>query len=212
MSKKIIWALVGPSGSGKTTVGMGTLKKLGIPEIVSHTTRAPRVGEEEGVTYYYVTKEDFDKLEKVEEVCYAGNYYCTSKNEIERKFEIADELGIIVSIEGVEALKEVYGDAVKAIFMNVNREECIKRMIARGDSEEAIESRKRKFEESNEFDNGKYCDFIYDGGYLPMDEDMVAFEAFYNECKKAVMGEILVVEGNIEEVTEEVMREAKATN
>lgn len=187
MTKKIIWCLVGPSGSGKTTVGMGTLKKLGIPEIVSHTTRAPRVGEEEGVTYYYVTKEEFDKLEKVEEVCYAGNFYCTSKNEIEKKFQESNELGVIVSIEGYHALKEVYGDIVKAIFMDVNREECIKRMIARGDAPEAIESRKRKFEESDEFNNGQYCDFIYDGGYLPMDEDMVAFEEFYKTCKEQVL-------------------------
>lgn len=190
MSKKIIWCLIGPSGSGKTTVGMGTLKKLGIPEIVSHTTRQPRVGEEEGVTYYYVTKEEFDKLEKVEEVCYAGNYYCTSKNEIEKKFSMSDELGVIVSIEGYYALRDCYGpEIVKAIFMDVNREECIKRMIARGDAPEAIESRKRKFDESSEFDNGKYCDFIYDGGYLPMDEDMVQFEKFYTECKNEVLNQ-----------------------
>lgn len=183
--KKIIWALVGPSGSGKTTVGMETLKRLGIPEIVSHTTRAMRPGEEEGVTYYYVTKEVFDALEKVEEVCYAGNYYCTSKNEINKKFQEADELAIIVSLEGAEALKECYGeDVVKSIFMNVNEEECIKRMIARGDSEEAIESRKKRFVEAHEFENAKNCDFTYDGGYLPMDEDRIAFEKFYNKIKE----------------------------
>lgn len=184
MTDKRIWVLVGPSGSGKTSVGMGTMKGMGIPEIVSHTTRAMRPGEEEGVTYYYVTKDIFDTLEKVEEVCYAGNYYCTSKNEIERLFENNNELAIIVSIEGLEALRRTYGDIVKSIFMSVNQDECIKRMIARGDKPEAIESRKKQFETGDEFNNGKYCDYIYDGGYLPMDEDLENFKKFFQAIRE----------------------------
>lgn len=160
MDKKEILAIVGPSGSGKTSIGAGSLKEQGIPEIVSHTTRAPREGEIEGVTYYYVTKEDFDKLDKVEEVCYSGNWYCISKEEIEAKFKLSNELVIVVSIEGVHALRE-NGYNVKSIFMNIDRETCIQRMIKRGDTLEAIEKRVKNFEETKEFENGQYCDYIY---------------------------------------------------
>lgn len=161
MDEKIIWAIVGLSGSGKTSVGAGSFKDRGVPEIISHTTRNMRAGEIEGETYYYVDKETFDKLEKVEEVCYAGNYYCTSKNEIENKLKTNDELVVVVSIEGVEALKHSYGDIVKSVFMDINKDLCISRMIARGDSKDAIEKRKAQSEITNEFDNGKFCDYIY---------------------------------------------------
>ena len=158
---KKIWAIVGPSGSGKTSVGAGSLKESGVPEIVSHTTRKMREGEQEGINYYYVTKEEFDKLRKVEEVCYSGNYYCTSKDEIEQKLEKSDEVCIVVSIEGVEALKENYGDMVKSIFMNIDRDICIQRMIERNDTIEQIEKRIKNFDETHEFENGPKCDYIY---------------------------------------------------
>jgi guanylate kinase len=187
MKKNIIWAIVGPSGSGKTSVGAGSLKGAGVPEIVSHTTRAMREGEVEGINYYYVTKEDFDKLEKVEEVCYSGNYYCTSKNEIENKFKTSNELCVVVSIEGVEALRKCYGDVVKSVFMNIDRDICIQRMYDRGDSEEAIQKRIKNFDESKEFENGPKCDYIYNCPLnMDIEDNKKDFLKFINEIRETL--------------------------
>lgn len=101
----IVITVTGPSGSGKDSIVDGMLYAIGakpyeeltpyvaayaselkalnrprfspdsLAELVSHTTRAPRVGETNGKDYFFVTKEEFDKLAKVESTCYAGNYY-----------------------------------------------------------------------------------------------------------------------------------------
>ena len=158
---KNIICIVGPSGSSKDSVALYSLKSVGYLDIVSHTTRAPRIGEVDGVNYHYVTKEVFDKLRKVESVCYSGNYYCVAKDEIEAKFKKSNNLAVVVSIEGAEALKAEYGDIVKTVFMNIDRDVCIQRMVLRGDSEESIQARIKNYDESKEFENGPRCDYIY---------------------------------------------------
>ncbi|KAI5285712.1 guanylate kinase, partial [Ascosphaera aggregata] len=80
--------LSGPSGTGKSTL----LKKLfaEFPQTfgfsVSHTTRAPRPGEQDGREYYFTTKESFLDLVKadgfIEYAQFGGNYYGTSKKAV----------------------------------------------------------------------------------------------------------------------------------
>ena len=88
MEKGLIIVISGPAGSGKGTVNAHLLKTGDFVYSVSATTRAPRPGEVDGVNYYFVTREDFEKriaeggmLEHTE---YCGNYYGTPKKEAER--------------------------------------------------------------------------------------------------------------------------------
>lgn len=160
--KKII-CLIGPSGCGKTTLG-SYLKAIDIPEIVSTTTREPRIGEIPNVTYYFVTKEIFDTLTKVEESSYAGNYYCITKEEIEDKFLKSDILYIITNLDGYQQLKAYYGaDVVKSIFIQISPEECVLRMLKRKDYLINIQKRIDNFEKDNEFENYQYCDYVLNG-------------------------------------------------
>jgi len=156
---KII-CLIGPSGCGKTTIG-NMLKEKGIPEIVSHTTRAPRVGEENGVTYYFVSQEEFEKLDKIEEVTYAGNKYCTSFNEIEAKSKKSDTLYVIVTYDGYLSLHQAFPGQVVSVYVEANKEQCIERMKARGDKEENIQKRIINFDNMDEFNNMKKCDYVF---------------------------------------------------
>lgn len=158
---KII-CLIGPSGSGKTTVGK-ILKSYNIPEIVSHTTRAPRFDEIDGITYHFVDNDEFAKLDKIEEVIYAGNKYCTSKKEIQSKFELSNILFCIVTYEGYESLYREYGkESVISVFIHANIDACASRMIKRGDKKQDVDARICNFEILNEFDNQKKCDIILD--------------------------------------------------
>ena len=134
-----ILLIIGASSSGKTTLGK-FIQTLGVPELVSHTTRQKRKGEVEGETYYYITKEEFDGLNKLENTYYAGNYYCLSKQEVERHKE--DLVYCIVDGEGVRQIKDNYGkNNVIVVYIDVSYSDMIKRMIQRGDSEENIKKR-----------------------------------------------------------------------
>lgn len=132
-----ILLIIGASSSGKTTLGE-FIQTLGVPELVSHTTRQKRKGEVEDETYYYITKEEFDKIDKLENTYYAGNYYCLSRQEVERHKE--DLVYCIVDVEGVRQIKENY-DNVVTIYIDVSYADMIKRMRQRGDSEENIKKR-----------------------------------------------------------------------
>ena len=80
-----------PSGAGKDTVVKELMKKYGENKwiSVSATSRDPRPGEKEGVDYFYLTKEEFEKnIEEgffLEYANYAGNYYGTPKKYIKEK-------------------------------------------------------------------------------------------------------------------------------
>ena len=97
--------LSGTSGSGKDTV-VSQLRRLH-PEIqvsVSATTRAMRPGEAEGVNYFYLTKEDFEKKLKqgeiLEHTCYCGNYYGTPKSEVDARIAAGIDVVFIIEVEG----------------------------------------------------------------------------------------------------------------
>ena len=93
--EKYLFVVSGPSGTGKDTIVARLLADH--PEIqhtISATTRAPREGEQDGVNYYFVSKEDFERKlqndEIVEYTCYCGNYYGTLRSEIERHMREKD--------------------------------------------------------------------------------------------------------------------------
>ena len=87
---KFLFVVSGAAGTGKDSV-VKALREAH-PEIektVSATTRAPRPGEQEGVDYYYRTREQFQQLlesdQVVEHNFYNGNYYGTLKSEVEKR-------------------------------------------------------------------------------------------------------------------------------
>jgi guanylate kinase len=118
---------MGPSGSGKTAIGKGS----GLPELVSHTSRDMRKGEVHGETYYFVTKKDIDKMNKAEFTEYAGNYYCLSTREVERKLEDNDSVFVIMDRNGVRQMKGMYGDEVRVIYIDVPFYQLAKRLYKR---------------------------------------------------------------------------------
>lgn len=166
-NNKKLYCLVGASGSGKTTLAQ-YMKKDGVVELVSHTTRAPREkdGEIHGVHYYFVNDEEFDKIEKIEEYTYAGEHrYCISAHEMNSKFEKYSRLFTIVDLNGANQIKENCKNRdvdVRIIYIQSDLETMRKRMEDRGDLEENIIKRLNFAQKSNELANDKYADYIID--------------------------------------------------
>ena len=156
--KPIILLILGASGSGKTSLGQ-QLKEMGANELVSHTTRPMRQGEIDGQTYYYITKEEFDKLDKLEQTCYSGNYYCLSRDEVERHKEKV--VYTIVDAEGVKQIQEKYGKSnTIVIYIKVTYLQMIYRMLKRGDKIRDIIKRIKNCIITREMKNYKLADIV----------------------------------------------------
>lgn len=160
--EKILYCLVGASGSGKTTLA-SKMKDLGIPELISHTTRKPRKGEVNGVNYYFVTKEEFDKVETAEYTVVFGDKYGVSTKELNDKFNISKSLVVVVNLDGVKQLQNNLknkGISVKTVYIKADLPIIEERMSERGDSIISINERLASAPE--EFKTEYYADFIVD--------------------------------------------------
>ena len=78
--------LVGPSASGKTQIVKILREKYGLNKMVTYTSRTMRPGEKEGIDYFFLTKEEFEKRINegffIEYVVYNGNYYGTALSHV----------------------------------------------------------------------------------------------------------------------------------
>ncbi len=164
MDKKI-YILLGASGSGKTTIG-NYIRSFGIPEVLTHTTRPIRENEENGVQYYFVTKQEWDKLDKLEESVYSGNYYALSRDEVLGKLRENDRVYMILDIHGTNCIKAAFPELVKVIYVHTSLENLRGRMLERGDSVENIEKRLKNAVESGELNYHEHADYILENESL----------------------------------------------
>jgi len=144
-----------PSGAGKTTLVNALLKRFGGFEFsISATTRAPRGKEEHGREYYFFSVEEFEQKKSEgaflewEEV-YAGRFYGTLKSEVDRIQQVGNCPIFDVDVEGGLHIKQIYGEAALAIFIQPPSLEVLRqRLIGRGsDSMEDVQRRYKKAEQ-----------------------------------------------------------------
>ena len=141
-----------PSGSGKSTIVNHLLTLgLGLEFSVSATSRAPRGQEQNGVEYYFLTAEEFERRiaagEFVEhEEVYSGCYYGTLRSEVERIWAKGNTIVFDVDVKGGLNLKKIFGSQALTIFIQPpSVEELRRRLEGRGtDSPEKIEQRLAK--------------------------------------------------------------------
>lgn len=154
----MILIINGPSGSGKTTLG-NYFKTYGLTELVSTTTRAPRPGEIEGVSYYFVTPEEFENIEFIEHSEYSGNKYGITKKEFEDKLKSGHSFASLDK-NGVKRLKELYPEDVRVIYLLVSKTKLKSRMHSRGDSILGIMKRMKHYKTTEEDKNFVLADYI----------------------------------------------------
>ncbi|UKK01954.2 guanylate kinase [Theileria orientalis] len=143
-----VLVIVGPSGSGKTTLNDRLI--LEHPDIfensVSCTSRAARKGEKDGVNYYFVSNEEFDRMvinnEFVEHAEYVGNKYGTLKSELNRILGSNRVPVLEIEMQGCIQVHKA-GIAMKSLFIDPDDLEVLRqRLLIRGrDSEETINKR-----------------------------------------------------------------------
>jgi len=137
----------GPSGAGKDTIVNRLLQKDERFSLsVSATTRAPRPGECEGVNYYYVNVEEFEKMadegEFVEYAKYGSNYYGTLKKDVCRRIADGKIVVLVIEVQGAENVKKMFPDCLSIFIMPPSFEILEQRLRDRcSENEEEIKKR-----------------------------------------------------------------------
>lgn len=127
-----------PSGAGKGTIIKELIKND--PKnrwlSVSATSRLPREGDKEGETYYFITKEEFEKRINdgyfLEYTNYAGNYYGTPKGYIKDKINQGFDVILEIEIEGATNIKKLVPEAIFIFIMPPSLKELVRRLKKRG--------------------------------------------------------------------------------
>ncbi len=169
----------GPSGVGKGTVLKHVLERDDFVYSVSATTRSPREGEVDGVNYFFISKEKFEKMiaggELIEYAEYNGNYYGTPKFFVEKMLSEGKNVILEIEVKGAMQVKKVMPDATFVFIAPESREILEARLRGRGtETDDVIAGRLRIAE--NEIKACLMYDYIVinrDGGILECAEDIV---------------------------------------
>lgn len=139
--------ITGPSGVGKGTL----IRQLRdrIPEIelsVSATTRKPRPGETQGVDYWFLSPEEFEKQIAgggfVEHAEYAGNRYGTLRSDLETRTTGGRPVLLEIEVQGARQVRQAMPEALTVFIAPPSEEALHTRLVGRGtDSSEQIDRR-----------------------------------------------------------------------
>ncbi len=145
--KPTLIVISGPSGVGKGTVVEMLLGRLRDAVLsVSCTTRAPREGESNGKSYFFISRETFLKMIDengfLEYSNHFENYYGTPRFFVEQKLAKGKDVILEIDVDGAKRVREAYPGALLLMITPPSREELIRRLNLRGtESKELIEKR-----------------------------------------------------------------------
>ena len=146
-SKGTLIVISGPSGVGKGTVVDMLIKKL--PDAVlsvSCTTRAPREGEREGKSYFFISKETFlrmiDEGGFLEYSNHFENYYGTPRFFVEQKLGEGKDVILEIDVDGAQRIRREFPEALLLMITPPSREELVRRLKMRGTEDEALIARR----------------------------------------------------------------------
>ena len=131
--------LCGASASGKTVTALELQRKYGLKKAITTTTRDKRTGETDGVEYFFIPKEEFQKRlsenKFVESSIYNGNYYGCGIDQV------SDDKVVVLDPNGLHSFKKLKNKNIVTFLLIADEKTRRDRMISRGDKEENIQAR-----------------------------------------------------------------------
>lgn len=163
MSKEGILIIIsGPSGSGKGSIVKELIKSPNYYVSVSTTTRKPRIGEQEGVNYFFKSEDEFFKLrdnnELLEWAKFCDNFYGTPKQNVESQLKEGKDVILEIEVQGALSVKQIYPNSVFIFVVPPSIRELRTRLINRGTEKHSIidDRIKRALEEIELMDRYDY--------------------------------------------------------
>jgi guanylate kinase len=151
-----IFIVSAASGTGKTTlVSRLSAHQPDIRISISHTTRAPREGEQNGVHYHFVSRTEFEEMIAgnmfIEHANVYGNYYGTSLKAVESLTQQGFNVILEIDVQGAEQMRRLLPEATSIFILPPSMTELTERLKNRGtDSEDVIAHRLKKSREEIE--------------------------------------------------------------
>lgn len=137
-----VYVITGAAGTGKTSVANYLRSKYHMMKVITHTTRQPRPGEQNGVDYFFETPASMDRLHLLERVEYDHYLYGSSVEGLQRGWNAGQDDVIVLDTAGAITYEQQLGNRVIVIFLTVSNVRVLsKRLHSRGDHKAAIRSR-----------------------------------------------------------------------
>ncbi len=185
----------GPSGVGKSTVIKEILKKNpGIVLSVSYTTRPSRTGERDGVDYFFVSKESFEKMIQsgsfLEWARVHDHFYGTSLQWIESKEQEGFHILFDIDVQGVIQAKEKSSPGCFIFIIPPDMDELAKRLSGRGTEDpQAIKLRLENARKELTY-WGMYDYLVVNDSIEKAIDDISSIVKAYKSSKEVVIGEL----------------------
>ncbi|MFC6119137.1 guanylate kinase [Macrococcoides bohemicum] len=146
--KGLLIVLSGPSGVGKGTVRKAIFDdpETDFEYSISMTTRNQRVGEVDGVDYFFKSREEFEALIKddafIEYAEYVGNYYGTPVQYVRDTMDAGKDVFLEIEVQGARQVRKKFPEALFIFLAPPTLEHLEQRLIGRGtESQEVIQNR-----------------------------------------------------------------------
>lgn len=169
-SKGILLVISGFAGTGKGTLVHELLDRYDNYALsVSATTREPRPGEEDGVHYFFKTKDEFEQMirenQLIEYASYVENYYGTPKEYVQQQLENGKDVILEIEIQGALKIKEQFPDTLLLFIVPPSASVLEDRLRGRGTETDAVVRKRlhRAVEES---------EYISKYDYLIVNDDL----------------------------------------
>jgi len=138
-----LYTVSAPSGAGKTSLVHALIRHCSDLHVsVSHTTRAMRPGEEDGVNYHFVSRESFtamlEQAEFLEHAEVFGNLYGTSQSWVQRQLAAGIDVILEIDWQGAQQVKRLMPDTRSIFILPPSRATLQQRLNARGQDDSAI--------------------------------------------------------------------------
>ncbi len=189
MTKGTLYVISAASGAGKTTLVSAVLQQVSdIVVSVSHTTRAPREGEVDGVNYHFINKEKFEAMVEAgdffESATVFGNMYGTSQQHIQQQLLKGKDVILEIDWQGARQIRQLVSDCKSIYILPPSIAVLRERLASRGQDDEVVIN-KRMSEAVSEMSH--YVEF----GYLVVNDD---FDEARDNLASIIMGERLLFE------------------
>ena len=193
MATGILFIISAPSGAGKTSLVSELLKRMdNIKASISHTTRDCRPGEENGINYHFVSREEFiamlEQSAFLEQADVFGNFYGTSQHWVEETLASGEDVILEIDWQGAAQVRQLFADSTSIFILPPSKQALRERLNNRGQDDSAVIEKRiaAATEEMSHYVEADYM-VVNDDFELALNQLMAIISA--QHCRLPVVGQ-----------------------